>query len=165
MQLREAAVADHEPARRIIEAAFGRDDEARLVDAIVAAGEVLQEWVAVDSGRLVGHVLASPIKVTDSQNRKFAGIAPLSVLPEVQGQGIGSALMEKVIEACRSDGLEALFLLGAPDYYQRFGFKTSHVGNEYGAIDAFMHLELVPDALLEVNGIAHYVAAFGESGV
>jgi putative acetyltransferase len=165
VQLREPTEADRGPIRSVVEAAFGRVDEAQLVDAISASDENLQEWVVVESGRLIGHVLASPIRVSGYEHRKFAGIAPLSVLPAEQNQGVGSVLMAKVIEACRGKGLEALFLLGAPDYYQRFGFKTSHIGNEYGATDAFMHLELVPDALGEVNGVAHYVAAFGESGV
>ena len=179
-EIRNLSIADTEPVREIVAAAFARDDEARLVDLIRDRGEALLELVAVDAGVVVGHIMVSPITLAEHTVDRsadyaghadyagpadYAGIAPLSVLPAQQGRGIGHALMVSAVKNCAAQGMLALFLLGAPDYYRRFGFVSSHVGNEYGATDAFMHLELTPDVLDGVVGPARYVAAFDESGV
>jgi putative acetyltransferase len=57
-----------------------------------------------------------------------------------------------------------IVVLGHPPYYPRFGFRPSH---EHGIIceykvspEAFMVLELVPNALEQVSGIARYQSAF-----
>jgi predicted N-acetyltransferase YhbS len=72
--------------------------------------------------------------------------------------------MRAAIEAARERGASALFLLGNPRYYGRFGFRATHVGNDYGATSSFMALELVEGCLEHVRGTAHYVSAFAESG-
>jgi putative acetyltransferase len=153
------------------------------VDLIRDRGEALLELVAVDAvdaGVVVGHIMVSPITLAQhigdrsgdmagpadyAGHADYAGIAPLSVLPAQQGRGIGHALMVSAVKHCATKGVSALFLLGAPDYYRRFGFVSSHVGNEYGATDAFMHLELMPNVLDGIVGPARYVAAFDETGV
>jgi putative acetyltransferase len=165
MNLRHLISADHENVHEVVRAAFGNEDEARLVDLIRARDEVLLERVVIDEGQLIGHVLVSPISIQGYAEGCFAGLAPLSVLPEWQQHGVGSALMHEAIQVCKEQGIAALFLLGAPAYYRRFGFVTSHVGNEYGATDAFMHLELREGALADVDGVAKYVTAFNQSGV
>ena len=163
MEIRPVNAQDHDAVYRVESAAFARADEAILVQTIRKRGEALVELVAEDAGEVVGHVLVSPIVLVDGLFT--AAVAPLAVLPTSQGKGVGSALMRAMIALCRGMGIEALFLLGNPDYYQRFGFVASPIGNEYGATDAFMHLELTPGVLSGINGTARYVEAFSENEV
>jgi putative acetyltransferase len=153
--------SDRESVHAIVAAAFGRDDEADLVARIRASGAAVVALVAELGSSLVGHVLASPIAIDDRAG-SWLGIAPLSVLPASQGQGIGGRLMTAMIDTARQRGTAALFLLGNPRYYSRFGFITSHIGNEYGARDAIMHLEIEPHVLDGLTGTARYVPAFAE---
>ena len=147
----------------VVRSAFdNREEEPRLVSLIRERKQILISLVAVVDARIVGHVMVTPITIDKSDG--FGAIAPLSVAPDQQKTGIGSTLMEAAITESKALGLKALFLLGSPQYYPRFGFKASHIGNEYGATDAFMHLELVPGTLHGRTGTAQYVSAFNEVG-
>lgn len=149
---------------RVVSAAFARDQEALLVDLIRDRSQTILSLVAVVEQKIVGHVLISRIRITGIAVDSFGGVAPLSVLPEFQTQGIGSHLMRSAIDGAKDLGLTALFLLGNPNYYKRFGFEQSHIGNEYGATDAFMHLEINSGSLSNTTGTAKYVEAFTEVG-
>ena len=159
--MRPATAADHAAIRRVEIAAFGREDEARMVEAARAEGAVLAELVAEQNGEIVGHILFSRMTVTPA--RFFAGLAPVAVSPKAQGRGIGAALCRAGIEAVRTLGAAAVVVLGHPDYYPRFGFSAEaarRLASPYAGSPAFMALELTPGALaapLKVD----YPAAFG----
>jgi predicted N-acetyltransferase YhbS len=70
--------------------------------------------------------------------------------------------MKAAIEYSRKSGVHALVLLGEPAFYRRFGFETTHLGNEYGAKKHFMAVELEPDCLAGVEAVCKYVGSFGE---
>lgn len=80
------------------------------------------ELVAVDDGAIVGHVLASS---GDLGGRGVVGVAPLSVTPTRQGEGIGSALMTELLRRAEAAKLPLIVLLGSPGYYGRFGFEPA----------------------------------------
>jgi putative acetyltransferase len=132
-------------------AAFPTDDEARLVDALRAAGHATISLVAELETQLVGHVLFSPVSVVGATGRlNGLGLAPVAVLPAHQRRGIGSDLIREGLAACRDAGYGYVVLVGHPEYYPRFGFRPASqvgLGNEYGADDAFMVLELIPGGL------------------
>ena len=92
------------------------------------------------------------------------GIAPLAVVPGRQNERIGSQLMRNVIERAKAQNVDALFLLGHPAYYPRFGFAQTHIKNDYGASDAFMALELRAGCLAGVAATAKYVDEFSDVG-
>ncbi len=161
--IRNEIAGDTEMIAAIVAAAFGSEAESRLVSLLRARGEATISLVAEHHGSIIGHVMASPIRIDPTLAGSYLGVAPLSVQPEYQSQSIGSQLMEAVIAAARTRSVDALFLLGNPSYYSRFGFTASHLQNEYGATDAFMHLELQPDSLCDANGTARYVAAFSDA--
>jgi putative acetyltransferase len=77
-------------------------------------------------GTVIGHVLATRGHVG---SRPALALAPLSVHPEEQGRGVGSALMHAVLGAADALGEPLVALLGDPDYYRRFGFRPC---GEYG---------------------------------
>lgn len=52
-------------------------------------------------------------------------LSPLSVLPDEQGQGAGTALVASALATARDSGVPALFLEGSPDYYGARGFERA----------------------------------------
>jgi putative acetyltransferase len=92
-------------------------------------------------------------------------LSPVSVLPDHQNQGVGSALIEAGI--ARADDLDEplIVLEGSPGYYQRFGFRPAA---PFGVV---IHLPswAPPDAAMvyplsryrpEVRGTVMYPPAF-----
>jgi putative acetyltransferase len=75
--------------------------------------------VAVEADLVVGHVLCTRAHVGDAP---ALGLGPVSVLPNRQGLGVGSALMHAVLGAADALGEGLVGLLGEPAYYRRFGF-------------------------------------------
>ena len=157
--IRPESPADEAAVRAVHKAAFPTDAEARLVDAIRANGNDRVSLVAEKQGRIVGHVLFSPVDVEGSEG---IGLAPVAVLPDFQRHGIGAALVKAGIAACRELGAKFIVVLGDPRYYRRFGFRPTHLGNEYGAGEEFMALELEPHASAALHGVVRYGREFSE---
>ena len=129
------------------------------------AAEPQLSLVAARDGEPVGHVFFSPIRIEGpSPAPAAAGLAPLAVLPEAQGRGVGAALVRAGLAACAPLGWGAVFLLGDPAYYRRFGFvPAAPRGFRYGdgsAGAAFQVIELAPGALAGCSGQVHYHPAF-----
>ncbi len=144
----------------MVVAAFGQPDEADLVDTLRADGDALVELVAVEEEAVVGHILFSPLK-TDT-GAKFAALAPLSVTPGRQKDGLGTMLMQVGHELCRAAGVEALIVLGHPAYYPRVGYaaEAARTVKAPFAGPSFMALALRPGAL-DAPVAVTYAKAFG----
>jgi putative acetyltransferase len=141
--------------------AFPTDAEARLVEALRAAGHLAISLVAEEGGRVVGHVAFSPVTVAGVV--RGLGLAPLAVAPDCQSRGIGGQLIREGLSAAARSGAGFVVVLGHPGYYARFGFRRAgSVGldNEYGANEAFMVLELQPGSLPAGGGLVRYGAEF-----
>jgi putative acetyltransferase len=170
MQIRpyhpDAAVAVREVHLR----AFGGREEPRLVDLLHAADAAPVSLVAAEEpgGRILGHVLFSPVELDGlSADLHLLGLAPIGVLPEQQGRGVGSRLIRAGLVACLAAGYDAVVVLGEPDYYSRFGFQRASdrgLGNEYGADEHFMLLELKKGALEGADGTVRYRPEFRDAG-
>lgn len=165
---RPEAAADHGAISDCIALAFERDDEARLVAELRASRWFIPELslVAVRQGRVVGHVLFSPVEIVHDERlvADALALAPLAVRPEVQDQGIGSQLTRAGLDAARERGDRLLIVVGHPTYYPRFGFKPARpFGLECPfevSEGAFMVCELVPGALANVRGLVRYPPPF-----
>ena len=148
--------------RHVNERAFGRADEADLVDALRERGATVSSLVAELSGRVVGHILFSRLPI-DRAGSELAGaaLAPVAVLPDQQRRGIGSALIRLGLARCRAAGFDAVVVLGHPDYYPRFGFTAGLAERLRAPFSgpAFMALELVP-GVLEQGACVRYPAPF-----
>lgn len=143
-------------------AAFGRADEADLVDRLRADGDALVELVAERDGRVIGHVLYSALALVGPEDAlAAAALAPVSVTPEQQRAGTGGALIRAGNEACRAQGLAAIVVLGHPAYYPRFGFEASAAETLQAPFSgpAFMALALKSGAL-QTPRTARYAPAF-----
>ena len=161
MLIRPAEPEDRGAVRLLTCAAFGSAAEADLVEALDHAGDTQQSLVAEADGRVVGHVLFSRMTAP------FAALAlaPLSVAPEHQGQGIGSALIREGLARASSAGWDAVFVLGEVAYYQRFGFDAALAAGFSSpyAGPHFMALALA-DVLPTPSGALVHAPAFAALG-
>lgn len=164
MNIRPERAGDVAGIRAVHIAAFPSALEAELVDRLREAGRAAVSLVAEMERGIVGHVLFSPVTIAGGGAPGGGlGLAPLAVLPDLKGRGVGSALARRGIEACRDAGYAFAVVLGEPGYYARFGFKKASLyglGNEYAADEAFMAMELAGHALSGAWGVVRYSPEF-----
>lgn len=162
--IRNEQPADRESIRAVNEAAFGRADEADLIDSLRTEGATLLSLVAEQHGLIVGHILFSRMHI-DTQHESIAAVslAPMAVLPEHQCREVGSELVRRGLAELRARGERIVIVLGHEHYYPRFGFSTEKSSNLKSPFppEAFMALELEDGALAGVRGVVRYPAAFG----
>ncbi len=103
---------------------FSQQTEHFIVQALRAAAALTISLVAEIDGRVVGHVAFSPVTMSDGAPDWY-GLGPVSVLPELQRRGIGSALINEGLSALRAMGARGCALVGDPGYYVRFGFRNA----------------------------------------
>lgn len=122
--------------------------------------------VAVLDGRVVGHIVYTRSAVRDESEtaHEVVTFGPLSVLPALQGRGIGSALILHTQKLAAGMGFRATVIYGHPEYYGRFGFVC---GKQYGIragdgrfLKALLVREHHKGALRNVSGSFHEDAGF-----
>jgi putative acetyltransferase len=164
MIIRSEQSGDASSIREILLDAFATGVEAGLVDALRDSACENSSLVAVNTTGLVGHVFFSPVILENWLELKLMGLAPLAVSASCQGQGTGSRLVEAGIVECQGRDVDALVVLGEPDYYRRFGFQTAAdfgIRSVYDVEDRyFMLLELKKGALRNKCGVVNYHPCF-----
>lgn len=113
--------------------------------------------VACEGGRIVGHIIYTKAVVRDGASESAVlCMGPLSVLPELQRQGIGELLMRATIEKARELSFSAVVIFGHPGYYQRFGFREAgryDIQTSAGEnLEPFMALDLQGTGLPDAKG-------------
>ena len=148
--------------------AFGREQEAAVVDKLRENCNHIISLVALAEDKVVGHILFSPA-VIEWENGSLAGsgLAPLAVLPDCQRQGIGSGLVRAGIAEVREAACPFVIVIGHPEYYPRFGFETARkfgIRSEWEVPDEpFMILILDKKAMKDVSGVAKYRPEWAEA--
>ncbi|AFY75596.1 MAG: N-acetyltransferase [Hydrococcus sp. C42_A2020_068] len=153
--------------RSVLETAFDRQAEAKLVDALRSRGVLTMSLVASENDRVVGQIAFSPVAVgAESSSLNAVGLGPLAVLPEYRNREIGLQLVTIGIEECRQAGYDAIFVLGDPAFYSRFGFAPASI---YGIElegdfpqEAFMVRELNQGTFTDRAGVVRYQSEFAE---
>jgi putative acetyltransferase len=161
--IRPETTADHPAIQEVNRLAFGREDEARLVDALRDGGYTRLSLVADAEGRVAGHILFSALPIVTPEGTVGAlALAPLAVVPSHQRRGIGSMLVREGLRTCAGAGHPIVVVLGHPEFYTRFGFSAMLAGrlNSPYSGPAFMAVELVPGALEGVEGDVRYPPPF-----
>jgi len=167
--IRAETADDLAAIRRVNVAAFGRENEARLVQTLRSSPGFIRDLslVAADADHVVGHILFSSIRILSGVSPIAAlALAPMAVLPGLQSRGLGSRLVRAGLGECRRLGHRIVIVVGHPAYYPRFGFSPARAcGLEapFPVPDpAFLALELVPGALAAARGLVEYPPAFSE---
>lgn len=130
MIIRSEKPADISAIRSLTDAAFlgvehSRQTEAAIVDALRDGGVLALSLVAERDGRIVGHLGFSPVQI-DGHDTHWFGLGPVSVLPDLQRSGVGTALIKEGLRLLGQGGAEGCVVLGDPGYYARFGFSSHH---------------------------------------
>jgi putative acetyltransferase len=158
--IRSARKSDHAAIAEVVEASYGRADEAELVAALRAGGDAMFELVAEAEGVLVGHILFS--RLYADREELIAALAPVAVRPDRQGTGVGSALVRRGLESAKEFGAWGVLVLGEPAYYGRFGFTAlaaAQVAAPYAGHPAFQALAL-EDGVFDRPVLVAYPEAF-----
>lgn len=130
--------------------------EAQIIDDLRKAGDLHLSLVAEQDGRLVGHVAFSPAQIAGA--RGWVGLGPVSVLPDHQRAGVGSALIRAGLAQLKAGGVAGCVVLGDPGYYCRFGFARGGLRYPGPPPEYFQQLAFLPDP---PSGIVSYAPAFG----
>jgi putative acetyltransferase len=166
MLIRDEQRDDQDGVYAVNESAFETPAEAKLVARLRERARPIISLVAENDGEVVGHIMFSPVSLSDHPGLKIMGLAPMAVAPAFQRKGIGSALVRAGIEKCKELGFGALVVLGHREFYPRFGFLPASrfgIESEYDVPDdVFMAMELQPDYLEDATGTIEYHDAFGQ---
>ena len=161
IEIREEDSGDVSAIRTLNKHAFGQDQEGNIVDALRSNGGVLLSLVATLNGHVVGHIMYSPLSVSEVDG---AALGPMAVLPEHQRQGIGSTLVEAGNRRLKESGCPFIIVVGHANFYPRFGFKPASacgITCEWEMPDdVFMVLALDHAKMAGVSGLAKYRPEF-----
>lgn len=138
--------------------------EARLVDELRAEGATVADLclVAVQGEEVAGHICLSRAQLDSGST--ILVLAPMSMLPGLQRQGVGSALVREALNRARQTEFPLVSVLGHPAYYPRFGFEPA------GPLGLVAPFEVPPEAWMahrlpayraDARGEVVYAGAFG----
>ncbi len=168
MNIRQETTADYVSVYNVVRTAFAAAEqsdghEQDLVTALRKSESFIPELslVATAHGKITGHILFTKAVIG---RRTELALAPLSVLPAYQNQGIGLMLMTEGHRIARKLGYDYSVVLGHAQYYPKAGYRPASL---YGikapfAVpdENFMALKLNPSAEPLAGTIA-YDPAFG----
>ena len=126
--IRNEAESDVQAISEITKAAFENNPHSNhteefIINALRDANALTISLVAVVGKRVVGHIAFSPVTISDGSTGWY-GLGPISVLSELQKQGIGKSLIREGLSLLKSLGAKGCVLVGDPGYYERFGFRS-----------------------------------------
>jgi putative acetyltransferase len=129
MEIRNVMPAEELAAEEVVSAAFGEPPDGRVVQmmrALQTSGAARASLVAVVDEELVGHVgLARGWVDARRELVEVVVLSPLSVRPDLQRHGVGTALLAAALQTAGDRGAPAVFLEGSPNYYGRRGFSSA----------------------------------------
>jgi predicted N-acetyltransferase YhbS len=172
MIIRQETEKDYEFTENVVEEAFmdaeyASHDEHLLVKRLRKGKAFIPELslVAEIDNKIVGHILFTKMAIIGSEEFESLSLAPLSVLPGYQRQGIGNELMREGLIIAKNYGFESVIVVGHKDYYPRFGFERASkwgITSSFEVPDeVFMAIELKKDSLRGKSGVIKYAEEFG----
>jgi putative acetyltransferase len=128
MNIRPERPEDAEAVDAVVREAFlaaphTSGTEHFIVRALRQAGALTVSLVAIEEGKIVGHVAVSPVAISDG-SRGWHGLGPVAVVPSRQGRGTGAGLVREALRILQAQGAAGCVVLGEPAYYGRFGFAA-----------------------------------------
>jgi len=160
MIIREFKPGDTRAVRDLLVAAFPTAAEADLVEQLRADGHGAIELISEGHGGVTGHILFSPMEAPFSA----LALAPVAVTPGRQGVGVGTALIEAGHELAVDRGWDAVFVLGEPAYYGRFGYSAEAAARFESPYAGPYFLILPLAQLTSASGLLRHARAFAALG-
>ncbi|WP_428234904.1 GNAT family N-acetyltransferase [Gracilimonas sp.] len=170
--IRRETKADYSDVFELIKKAFEGEEYSdqtehllverlRNSEAFIPELSLVAEW----ENEVVGHILFTRILIkSEKEEWESLALAPVTVLPNHQGKGIGGQLIKAGHKAAREAGFTSVILVGHAGYYPRFGYRPC---SDYDISLPFdippencMAIELAENALEEVHGVVEYPAEF-----
>ncbi|MFA6505425.1 MAG: N-acetyltransferase [Treponemataceae bacterium] len=142
IELRNEAEADYRKTENAVREAFWNlnvpgCDEHYLTHVMRNHPDFIpdMDFVAVAGSEILGCIMFTKSRLRNAAGKEIetATFGPVCVLPEYQGQGIGSALIRKGIERAREKGFPAIVIYGDPRNYCKHGFLN---GRDCGISDS-----------------------------
>lgn len=167
--IREENTQDHEAIRGINKQAFAAEGESRIIDNLRDNCSDIISLVAESDGQVVGHILFSPVTVSHGGSEIVGmGLAPMSVHPDYQNQGIGSKLVQQGLQRIIQTDCPFVIVLGHQHYYPRFGFEPAvkfGLQSQWEGIpdEVFMAMILDQPRMSGISGIATYRHEFNDA--
>ena len=164
-QIQPEGPGDYAAVDRLLREAFECDAEAVLVQELRSQVTPVVSLVATADTEMVGYVMLSPVTIQGPRaDCRGMGLGPLAVAHTHRGRGLGGQLVRSGLNACHQRGFDVAFVLGHPDYYQRFGFQVAApLGLHYRSAELdpwFLVKELSLGRLAGVRGMVRYHRLF-----
>ena len=167
--IRKEQTEDYSEVEALVTAAFegaehSDGNEALLVRALRKSGSFVPalSLVAVsEEGRIIGHILFTEVRI--GPNTALA-LAPLSVHPDFQRKGVGTALIGQGHHAAQNMGYDVSVVLGDPAYYHRQGYipaATFGITAPFDVPSEYYMAYLLNTHRHAPQGTVGYDAAFG----
>jgi len=161
--IRPEESGDETAIRLLLVNAFGGEAEAKLVDDLRSAGDIVLSLVAARGGEIRGHILFSRLLVRNGDETFPAvALAPLGVHPAHQREGIGTALVEDAHARLAAQGEKLSLVLGEPAYYGRFGYSRERAAGFESVYQGEYLQALAWDDAAPASGRLDYPPAFAD---
>lgn len=166
--IRQEKVKDYAQIYEVIQKAFEEvklsdHKEHLLVDQLRLTDAYIPELALVyaEENEVIGHIFYSEAFIGE---HPVLVLAPVCVLPEHQGKGIGTQLVEASLERSKWSGFSAVVVLGDPVFYRQFDFEQA---SDYKIqvpanipLENYLVLPLYKGALTGIEGVVTYAAPF-----
>ncbi len=170
VDIREETREDQSSIHRLLAEAFGRENEAGLVDKLRNSPAYIPELslVALVDGSIAGHILFTKNRIINEDGSQFESLslAPLAVGATFQKKGVGKQLIGAGLTRAKVLGYSSVLVLGHEHYYQKFGFlpaDTWHIVPPFKVPrNVFMALELSPQSLRHISGTVIFPKEFDQ---
>jgi putative acetyltransferase len=157
--IRDETARDRDAVRALLRAAFVDEPAVvQIVDELYRSGDAAISLVAERDTKIIGHILFSRLKAPI----RALTLSPLAVHPDVQRAGVGSNLVRKGLERARHDNWQAIFVLGSPAYYGRFGFNAADAAGYTAPYWGWPFMALILDDAVPRTGRIDFPAAFAD---
>lgn len=167
--IRQEKTGHFEGIKKVNDLAFGQENEGILVEKLRNNPDFKKQLslVAELDGKVVGHILFFPIWIDNGLSKhQSLALAPMSVLPSHQNQGIGGHLIVEGLKVAKTNGFKSVIVLGHEAYYPKFGFLPASQREIKAPFDVpdnvFMTIELSINGLEGISGTVEYPREFDE---
>jgi predicted N-acetyltransferase YhbS len=172
VRIRAETADDFAEIREVVQAAFeGRVQEVELVEAVRATEGYRPELALVASRgeRVIGHAMFSEVALVqvEASRTQVLDLAPVSVHPDHQRNGVGSQLVEAGLSIADAEEEPIVVVLGDLRYYGRFGFEPAErvgISPPPGVPPAVFGVRRLTRYSPDLHGSVEFPPVFTETG-